>query len=306
MARPMQTLERILNRFTKAHGDTYDYSKVEYSRIDRPVCITCKIHGDFDQRPSNHLSGSGCPKCASTKESERRGYGLSGFVDRATQTHGDRYDYSQVEYKSVTTKIRIICRDHGEFWQLPHLHLGGAGCQECAKVKPLTTESFIERSIEIHGQKYLYDLVTYSGLNQKVQIKCARHGIFDQLACNHLAGSGCPKCSNRYRMQDAWLDHLGLPDDRFHRQVKLFMEDGSFIVADGYDATTLTVYEFWGDKWHGNPLTTNQNDIHPVCKVSYGSLYNKTLSKRDKILKSGYQIMEIWESKWKSKISSGL
>lgn len=46
------------------HENKYDYSKTIYKKAVEKVTITCPIHGDFKQTPSNHLNGSGCPKCS--------------------------------------------------------------------------------------------------------------------------------------------------------------------------------------------------------------------------------------------------
>jgi hypothetical protein len=53
------------------------------------------------------------------------------FIKRARQAHGDKYDYSKVNYVKSTTKVCIICPKHGEFWQRPNDHLRGRGCMNC-------------------------------------------------------------------------------------------------------------------------------------------------------------------------------
>jgi len=298
MARRSLGRDVIIDRFRKIHGDFYGYERLVYSRIDKQVVITCPDHGDFNQIPINHLAGSGCPTCASEKESRRRGYGLEGFLAKAELVHGQRYDYTEVRYSNISLEVTILCKDHGRFDQIAGLHLSGSGCPACARVKPLNTEVFIDRAIQKHGDLYDYSKVDYVNLNTKVVINCYQHGDFTQLPCNHLAGTRCPKCSNKYRMQDDWLDSLGLPTAPENRQVTLMLYDGSRIVADGYNPSTLTVYEFWGDKWHGNPDVVNLLDIHPVTKTTYGFLYERTQAKIQKIKSSGYHLIDIWESDW--------
>ena len=48
--------------------------------------------------------------------------------------HGDRYDYSRVEYKTMHEKVEIVCAEHGSFWQSAVSHVKGykAGCPGCA------------------------------------------------------------------------------------------------------------------------------------------------------------------------------
>ena len=50
------------------YGEEYNYSKVNYSTNYKNIIIICKYHGEFLQKPSNHLNGSGCYKCGGTKK----------------------------------------------------------------------------------------------------------------------------------------------------------------------------------------------------------------------------------------------
>lgn len=117
------------------------------------------------------------------------------FIKKAVEVHGDKYDYSQIQYINNTTKVKIICPSHGEFRQTPISHLQKNGCIDCGKVKPYTTESFIERSIQKHGNRYDYSLVEFINIKTDVQIICKEHGIFLQQAHHHMNGSGCPTCA---------------------------------------------------------------------------------------------------------------
>ena len=78
------------------------------------------------------------------------------FITKARQVHGDKYDYSKVEYINNSTKVCIICPEHGEFWQRPNHHLSGHGCPKCKNVFKKDTETFINQAKEIHGDKYDY------------------------------------------------------------------------------------------------------------------------------------------------------
>jgi len=118
------------------------------------------------------------------------------FIKRAREVHGDRYDYSKVEYIGAKTKVEIICPIHGSFWQIPFSHLQGFGCSKCAGKSKLTTEEFIAKARKIHGDKYDYSNVEYSNSNTKIEIICPEHGSFWQTPFSHLQGHGCPKCAN--------------------------------------------------------------------------------------------------------------
>ena len=191
----------IISKFKQVHGDKYDYSKVHYINSRTKVCIICPEHGEFWQTPNNHINGQDCFECGKTKYKEKRFLGKEEFIKRATKIHNNKYNYSNVDYKNAMEKVCIICPEHGEFWQLPATHLQGIGCPVCGKLKAskshkLTTEKFIQRAKEIHGDKYDYSKTTYKNMKEPVCIICPTHGEFWQVAHTHLTNHGCPKCSS--------------------------------------------------------------------------------------------------------------
>lgn len=124
------------------------------------------------------------------------------FLEKALKLHGDKYDYSSVDYVNSKLKVIIICKKHGEFLQTPNSHLMGQGCPLCAldnkrgraEANRLTTEDFISRAKEIHGDLYDYSMVDYKSYHDKVIICCSKHGEFEQTPASHLSGKGCAKC----------------------------------------------------------------------------------------------------------------
>jgi len=116
------------------------------------------------------------------------------FIEDAINIHGNTYSYSLVDYKNNYTKVKIICSKHGEFEQRPKDHLKKNRCPKCYGNKKKTTEIFIEDAINIHGNKYDYNLVDYKNNHTKVIINCRKHGRFEQKPNDHLSNRGCPKC----------------------------------------------------------------------------------------------------------------
>ena len=149
------TKEEFVKRAKEVHGDKYDYSKVEYSSILNKVCIICPEHGEFWQTPDNHLHGHGCKKCVSEKMSKERRNSLEEFINKAKKVHGDKYDYSKVEYKNCDTLVKIICPIHGEFEQIPFNHLHGSSCPYCKnwKLEEEITKFLEENNIFFVRQK---------------------------------------------------------------------------------------------------------------------------------------------------------
>lgn len=196
-----KTIENFIEESKGIHGNEYDYSKVKYKNAHSKVCIICPKHGEFWQRPYSHLNGCGCPMCKAEKTSKRQTLSNEEFIEKARRVHGNKYDYSKVEYVHGRIKICIICPEHGEFWQRPNDHLDGHGCQKCARVmrtnkRRLTTEQFITKAKEVHGDKYDYSKVEYINNHSKVCIICPKHGEFWQEPVNHLNGAKCHKCAH--------------------------------------------------------------------------------------------------------------
>lgn len=121
-------------------------------------------------------------------------------IRRIRAVHGDKYDYSKVEYKGRKEKVAIICPIHGVFHQTIEGHLSGYGCPKCANNHKYTVEEFKEISKEKHNNYYDYSLVT--SLNRdtdgNVEIICPVHGVFKQHFRSHMKGQGCPKCAHEY------------------------------------------------------------------------------------------------------------
>lgn len=118
------------------------------------------------------------------------------FIQKSKSIHNDRYDYSKVEYIHSKKKVIIMCNVHGFFEQIPSGHLSGQGCRKCViDSQKSNTNDFINKSIKVHANRFIYDKVDYKGASEMVIITCSTHGDFSQIAANHLNGSGCTICS---------------------------------------------------------------------------------------------------------------
>ena len=122
------------------------------------------------------------------------------FISKAKKIHGERYNYSAVSYLNAKTKITIICRDHGEFYQTPSNHLSNFNCQKCSNNFKSDTLSFINKASTIHDNTYDYSKVNYINANTPVIIVCKEHGDFNQIPDFHINRKcGCPKCCISYK-----------------------------------------------------------------------------------------------------------
>jgi len=178
----------FINKANKIHNNYYDYSLVNYINSKSKVIILCPIHGEFNQLPSEHLTGKGCPKCNGKHLS------INNIIEKANKIHNYKYQYNNVIYTGIKEPVSIICPIHNEFTQTFDSHLMGHGCPKCAN-KTVDTPFFIEKAIKVHGNKYDYSLVEYVNSKTKVKIICNEHGIFNQSPDKHLQGQSCPKCT---------------------------------------------------------------------------------------------------------------
>lgn len=182
--------EMFKKKATLKHKNKYRYQKSIYKNVRTPVIITCPIHGDFLQKPREHLSGHGCPVCANALPVSK-----DIFLQRAAQIHKNFYIYDKINYENRNIKVEIICPKHGSFWQTPSKHLFGQGCPKCAIEKSrISFEDFISRANKIHDNKYNYSKVKILGTRNKIEIICPKHGSFWQTVDVHLSGHGCPLC----------------------------------------------------------------------------------------------------------------
>lgn len=228
------------------------------------------------------------------------------FIAAAEAIHGDRYDYSLVDYKGRHVHVTIKCPEHGPFIQKPVYHtLRQSGCPECAKwVCPKDTfDVFVAKANNTHNGAYEYDKSTYNNATTKVSIICKHHGPFMQLPFAHVYGQGCPTCAQRpfSRPCISWLEQISVREQIHIQHAQNggeFWIPGTNFKVDGFCSDTNTVYEFHGDFWHGNPAKFDAEQLHPVCNKTMGELYQRTKQREEIITALGYNLVTLWESEW--------
>lgn len=279
----------FIEKARKIHGDKYDYSKVKYVKNDIKVTLICHIHGEFEITPNAHLNGQGCKKCGIERVHNAQRKTKERFIEEAKKIHGDKYDYSKVEYKNTNDKVCIICPKHGEFWQSPLKHLYGRGCRKCgrefaAQLQSLTTETFIEKAKKIHGNKYDYSKTEYRGYEEKVKIICPIHGEFEQTPDSHLQGSGCRQCSSRLsKNEDEIYNFIGdlIGKENVLKSVRDILRNHSEI--DIFIPSKNIGIEYNGCRWHSE-------------QFGKGKYYH--LNKTDECYKNGIRLIQIFEDEY--------
>lgn len=198
------TTEEVIKEITAKYD--YDTSLVDYKNANEKICLICHHkdnegieHGKFYITTGHLRDGHGCPKCGIEKRIDKRKSKIEDFIKKAKHIHGNKYDYSKVKYVNSHTKVCIICPIHGEFWQTLASHLMGRNCPKCSKpCYKYTTEDFVKKAMEVHGDKYNYSKTNYIDAKTKVCIVCPKHGEFWQIPSEHIDGCGCKYCKESH------------------------------------------------------------------------------------------------------------
>jgi len=223
---------------------------------------------------------------------------LDAFIEKANELHGnDRYDYSLItEYKNLMVKVPIICKKCNEtFWKTPNAHLkklSYCSCPTCAKNEFI--ENFKENVRKKWGDRFILDLTEYVDIDTPIKVVCTEcsYSFMKRPKSFYLYGT-CPGCNNGSisQKETAWLDLMKIP---LECRQQFISGIGTRFYADGLIGKTI--YEFYGDYWHGNPARYAPDKINKVNNSTMQELFDRTLS-REKTLKSlGYDIIYIWES----------
>ena len=202
------------------HGAKYDYTKTIFRGSAKHFEVYCPKHNKtWSTTWHSHITQAhGCQQCGAERD-----FDLDAFIQRASQLHKNRYDYSQVmEWGGWHSPIPLGCRTHGIFWQRPtvHIYLQG-GCPRCAaQVRGIeardNTADFIRKSRAVHGDKYDYSRTEYVSDSEEVKIFCRQHGEFTQRADHHKRGAGCSMCHFEAMEQErsyTFDDFLKLAED---------------------------------------------------------------------------------------------
>lgn len=125
--------EAFIIKANLVHNNKYNYSKSKYLYGNKKVTIICLNHGNFTQTAVVHLSGQGCPKCGRIEAKNKTTKEESIFIEECKNIYKDKYDYSEVNYKTTKDKIKVICKIHGAFYPIANNHLRGSECPKCSR-----------------------------------------------------------------------------------------------------------------------------------------------------------------------------
>jgi very-short-patch-repair endonuclease len=181
----------FINEAKLKFGDRYSYDDVDFIDMRTKVKIKDNITNQYIYKiPESLLNDRNKTIKLTTSE----------FIEKTYTIHGDKYDYSKVDYINSHTPVQIYCNTHKEyFYQKAFAHMYGAGCPKCSHSFKKDKEYFVELSNKIHNNKYNYDNFEYITSKTKSEIICPIHGTFLLSPNSHtkkLNPVGCPKCIN--------------------------------------------------------------------------------------------------------------
>ena len=282
----MNKKENFIKKAQQIHSnEKIDYSQVVYINNRTPVKLIDHDlkedgteYGEFWQTPYNHLRGQCHPLKKGKRISLKKRAKQEEVIKRFKEKHkGENLDYSEVVYINMHTPVKIISHElrpdgteYGEFWQEPVVHLKGCTHPEIGKRKQIftqtsTTEEFINKAKNIHGDKYTYENVDYVNNRIKVKITCHKcdkkgkeHGIFEITPDNFLQGKGCPKCGN----------HLSNAEDEIISFIEKIantkVEQRNHTILEGKELDIFLpsyniAFEYNGLRWHSEQFNKDKN-----------------------------------------------
>ena len=206
----------FIERANKTHDNKYDYSLVEYVGCSDKVKIVCSEHGSFERTPSEHLRGRCCPQCNKNSRVKKN---MEKFIKLAKEIYDNKYDYSQVQYINNTTRVNIICPDHGMFSALPTKHTGRKyKCPECTAEERSDSIEFVAAEIEKRGGILLDSLSngrSYIKSTQRIKVQCRECTKTWTPKWQHVKINNrwCGICTVKYRKSRSFEELQTLAED---------------------------------------------------------------------------------------------
>ncbi len=275
------TTEQYINLVKEKHNNKYSYPNTFYIGYSKNIEVYCQTHGVFEIQASGHLSGRGCQRCRYERFTKEE------ILTKAKEIHGEKYDYSKVTFKSLFDKVIISCDIHGEFKQAIGSHSNGNGCSKCGRLrgigikKKAFQKSVLEKFENVHGNRYDYSKFICSGTQDKGIIICEKHGEFKQNYKNHVAGSGCRKCSfASHRKRSEYIEKVNGRTCTFYT-IRCFNNNEEFYKIG------ITVNDV-KTRYYGNLSMPYEYEIISEIKGSAGFIWDLEVGEKRKLKEFRY------------------
>ena len=211
-------IKKFIEKSNRIHNNKYSYERVVYVNSTIKVTITCPTHGDFEQVPSSHTRGRGCPTCAGNSKLVTK-----DFISKAAKIHNNKYDYSSTTCINSNTMITIICPEHGEFEQLPHNHLNTKGCPKCGRLEAISKYALYSEEEIIAAAKTCTTRGEFQNKFPKLYMASVNRDIYEK-ACLHMEDAyNKLKTTEQFQMEIYSLveDEYSLLETYINRHTKI-------------------------------------------------------------------------------------
>jgi hypothetical protein len=297
----MFTIADVLVRLPAEIKDKYDFSNAVYKGASTPIKgIVCPKHGEFAQYTSALRKSMACQGCGAERRAVAKLTPAQDYFAKVSEIHGGKYDYSGTTFIRMNAPIEVRCPTHGVFLiSANHHYYRKQGCGKCeteakrtriVKYRHLSAQSkinntakdFFERCAGTHEGKYTYPPQEYRGAKYRIRVVCPTHGEFEQVAWEHLSGSGCASC--------------GAIDPKWERDVAEYLQSLGFVVERNVPVLNkkhIDIYipdrkfgvELHGLNWH--TVATRGTEYHRNKWEIAESL--------------GIQLVQVFEDEWADK-----
>lgn len=301
-------------RASEKHQYRYHYDLVKFKNMGSKIQIICPIHGIFLQRANAHLGGQGCRSCGiyrrltktQSERDQRKRTNIKNKQDKMVENikqknlkkiKGMQLTGLITPIEEITHEInrgsllKFSCPKHGIYYQsLNFLYRNKTNrCRLCKHADELI--QFLNSCIL--SPTLLPETIQRESACE-ISIVCQIHGRFKKHRSNFKRGWHCPKCKNtKFKKQFDWLDSFKNENIIYNYEFKL---DGKIFKVDGFDPETNTIYEYYGDYWHGNPKVYKPEKINKTKKKTFGELYESTIAREKKLKNAGFFLKTAWET----------
>jgi len=218
-----KTTEEWIKEARKVHDDRYDYSKVKYINTTTKVTIICKIHGEFFQNPTNHLSGNNCPYCAG-----QGGFHPLDALEKAKPDLAKEWAYDDSRNNGLTPKdVSIRDHQHKYYWKCtegkPHnfaatisKRIAGMKCAVCRHSKQISKDTCVATLYphllsewDIGNKTKLTEVSAGSEIEMLWKCPNHNHPAYKMPVCQRVkAKYGCKICAGKKRTHESFSEEV--------------------------------------------------------------------------------------------------
>lgn len=268
------------------------------------ILFSCSNNHTYYTSPNNALKSSGCLLCS--------GKGVKShhqFMDELENLNNSRANKVFVKsgtYIDAFTKMCFVC-ERGHTWETTPNNIINSKhtCRMCSGKAKKSHDQFLQELSLKRPDISVQPGQTYTSAHTKITFVCNKNHVWQTRPIDVLQGYGCPHCIKKGYSSKCikWLNSI-MEQSGVHIQHAEnggeALIPGTPFYADGYCKETNTVYEFYGDVYHGNPTLFKDSDkCHPYNKqVTAKTLYLQTMAREATIKQLGYNIVSMWEHEY--------